>query len=199
MIKAIFWDIGGVVILSRRKQILEDWAKELDVSSDNLRVTLKQFSDQKMRGQNISYNDFIQVNQISWITGEQLENLQKSLWNSEYVNNELLDFILANKDKYVYGVITNNYKEAEEVILKKYQVPKFYTIFVSSADIGVLKPDRKIYEFVLKRVNLPADQCLFIDDSEKNVAIAQKLGIPTVIFQGQKDIESKFRKLGILF
>ncbi len=177
MIKAIFWDIGGVVILSRRKQILEDWAKELDVSSDNLRVTLKQFSDQKMRGQNISYNDFIQVNQISWITGAQLENLQKSLWNSEYVNNELLDFILANKDKYVYGVITNNYKEAEEVILKKYQVPKFYTIFVSSADIGVLKPDRKIYEFVLKRVNLPADQCLFIDDSVENVDGAKSVGM----------------------
>ncbi|MCL4366941.1 hypothetical protein M1563_02120 [Patescibacteria group bacterium] len=111
MIKAIFWDIGGVLILSRRKQVLEDWSKRLSTSPENLRAVIKQFSDERMKGNDLSYNDFIIKNKIDWISAEQLENLQQSLWNSEYVNDKLIKFIQGNKDKYTFCVITKRPKK----------------------------------------------------------------------------------------
>ncbi|KKR81446.1 MAG: hypothetical protein UU73_C0001G0074 [Candidatus Daviesbacteria bacterium GW2011_GWA1_41_61] len=43
MIKAIFGKIGGVLILSRRKQVLEDWSKKFNITSDYLvKVEAKQ-------------------------------------------------------------------------------------------------------------------------------------------------------------
>ncbi len=193
MIKAIFLDIGGVLILSNRKEILEKWVAKLNVQPEYLRTTLKQFSDLKMTGRDLSYEDFINENRIVWMTGGQLEDLQKALWNTECVNKKLLDFILENKGKYVFGIISNNYKEAEEVVLNKYKIPKFYDIFVSSYDLGILKPNKEIYELALKKINLPANQCLFIDDSGENVEGAEKVGMTGLQYEDNETFFEKFK------
>lgn len=58
----------------------------------------------------------------------------------------------------------------------------FNGIFVSS-DYLMLKPDLEIFIFFLKKFNLTADECLFIDDKSENVQSAQKAGMQGVIFQ----------------
>src|SRR2546429_627739 len=100
MIKAIFLDIGGVLILSKYREVIEKWAKELNVPSDKLRQTLKEYSHIGMAGQNGSYQEFIKSKGIAWTTAEQLEVLQKEAWSSEYLNQGLLDFILESQDEY---------------------------------------------------------------------------------------------------
>ena len=51
---------------------------------------------------------------------------------------------------------------------------------VLSADVGVRKPDPAIFRLVLDRIGLVAGECLFVDDSEENLAAAQRLGISTL-------------------
>jgi 2-haloacid dehalogenase len=53
---------------------------------------------------------------------------------------------------------------------------------VISGEARVMKPDPKIFEVLLGRAGRRADQCLFIDDSEANVAAAQRLGFDGVLF-----------------
>ena len=77
---------------------------------------------------------------------------------------------------------------------------KFYTYFenflpldyfdgiVVSADIHMIKPDRRIYEFFLSKYNLKADECLFIDDRLENVKGALAVGIEAYEFK--KDFEA---------
>jgi|SRR2546429_786524 len=192
MIKAIFLDIGGVLILSKYREIIEKWASELNVPSDKLHQTLKQYSHIGMAGKRGSYQEFLEQNEIDWITADQLKALQKEAWKSEYINQELLDFILENKGKYTFGIITNNYKEAEELLLKKFNVPKFYSVFVSSADIGVLKPDERIYQYALERIKTPAEQTIFVDDQERNVEAAKELGMVGFLY---RDNESLLKQL----
>src|SRR2546429_2878312 len=200
MIKAIFLDIGGVLILSKYREVIEKWAKELNVPSDKLRQTLKEYSHIGMAGQNGYYQEFNKSKGIAWTTAEQLEVLQKEAWSSEYLNQGLLDFILESKDKYTFGIITNNYKEAEELLLKKFNVPKFYDIFVSSADVGVLKPNRKIYQYALEQAKTPAEQSVFVDDQEKNVEAAKELGMIGILYRDNeyRDNESLLKQLSDL-
>lgn len=49
-----------------------------------------------------------------------------------------------------------------------------------SQDLGMRKPDANIYQHVLKAENTPADQAIFFDDVEANVAAAAALGIKAV-------------------
>lgn len=55
---------------------------------------------------------------------------------------------------------------------------------VVSALLGISKPDSRIYEYLLFKYGLKADECVFIDDLPANVEAAKALGINTVLFDG---------------
>lgn len=55
---------------------------------------------------------------------------------------------------------------------------------VFSGPLRMVKPDARIFRYLLDRYGLTAEECLFIDDSPKNVASAAALGIKTYLFDG---------------
>lgn len=55
---------------------------------------------------------------------------------------------------------------------------------VFSGPIGLAKPNRAIYEHLLDRFQLTADECLFIDDNAGNIAGAKLVGIHGYLFDG---------------
>lgn len=58
---------------------------------------------------------------------------------------------------------------------------------VFSGDIGIVKPNREIFEYILKKYGLKAEECVFIDDSEKNIAGCEAVGIKGYLFDGNAD------------
>ena len=55
---------------------------------------------------------------------------------------------------------------------------------VFSGPIGMAKPNREIFEHLLGRFDLTADECLFIDDNAANIAAAEAIGIHGYLFDG---------------
>lgn len=81
------------------------------------------------------------------------------------------------------------------------QCPKSLS-FISMMDGGILsykvkmtKPDPKIYELLLSTYGLKAEECIFIDDTLRNVEAAEKLGIHGVRFLSQKDAAAEVLKI----
>ena len=67
-----------------------------------------------------------------------------------------------------------------------------------SGDEKLVKPDPAIYELCLKRNNLPAAECLFIDDSEKNVRGAEVVGIRAHHFTTPEKLKAALKGWGVL-
>lgn len=61
----------------------------------------------------------------------------------------------------------------------------------------VIKPDTKIYQLLLKRFGLWAEECVFMDDTEKNLLPAKELGIRTILFRDREQAVSELGKLGV--
>lgn len=61
----------------------------------------------------------------------------------------------------------------------------------------VIKPDTKIYELLLNRYGLNAKECVFMDDTEKNLPPAEKLGMHTILFRDKKQAVAELEKLGV--
>lgn len=59
---------------------------------------------------------------------------------------------------------------------------------VSSARVGVAKPDRKIYEIAAERAGAATNRCLFVDDSLENVKAAVALGMTGVHYREPADL-----------
>jgi putative hydrolase of the HAD superfamily len=60
-----------------------------------------------------------------------------------------------------------------------------------SADVKLLKPDCRIYSSFLEKYQLPANECLFIDDRQDNVDGALASGMQAVRFTGSYQMIGK--------
>ena len=66
---------------------------------------------------------------------------------------------------------------------------------VFSGPIGIVKPSKEIFNYLLSKYNINAQESVFIDDNKNNIEGAQKLGINAVIFEGVTNkLKSKLLK-----
>jgi 2-haloacid dehalogenase len=93
--------------------------------------------------------------------------------------------------------LTNFSAEKFPLMRRRYEFLGLFEYILVSGEVGLVKPDPAIYRLMLEKVRHPASQCLFIDDSHKNVAAAQALGFDTIHFQSSKllELELHNRKL----
>ena len=67
-----------------------------------------------------------------------------------------------------------------------------------SGDERLVKPDPAIYRLLLDRNGLEASSCLFIDDSPKNVAGAEAVGMKAHHFTSPEALRNHLAGLGLL-
>lgn len=68
-----------------------------------------------------------------------------------------------------------------------------------SCEIGMRKPDRRIYEYLLEELRLPAENVVFIDDRLDNVWVAQQVGIDAILFKSASQIRNELFTRGFTF
>lgn len=66
-----------------------------------------------------------------------------------------------------------------------------------SFDAAVCKPEKRAYELILDKLNVRAEDSLFIDDSAQNLASARELGIQTILFKSSKQLLDELRRMRI--
>ena len=69
---------------------------------------------------------------------------------------------------------------------------------VVSAEEGVIKPERRIYEIVLQRTGLAAADLMFVDDNADNIAAAEALGFHTHLFDDPAALRPTIQAHGLL-
>lgn len=105
-----------------------------------------------------------------------------------------LDFIKKAKSKYALYLLSNASQTFYSYFPQAIDVRDFKGLVVS-CDIKITKPDPRIYEHLLKTYSLSAEECLFIDDREKNIAAANALGFNT--HQFKNSFEPLYTLLGL--
>ncbi|MDX1581324.1 MAG: HAD-IA family hydrolase, partial [Alphaproteobacteria bacterium] len=73
----------------------------------------------------------------------------------------------------------------------------FEDIVVSGRE-GLVKPDPRIFDLMLKRFGARAEKTIFIDDNAHNIESAQELGIQAIHFQGPQPLRRDLQTLGLL-
>jgi putative hydrolase of the HAD superfamily len=94
-----------------------------------------------------------------------------------------------------FAMLTNNVREWEPLWRAKLPIDEIFETVVDSGFVGMRKPDRAIYALVLERLQLPAEECAFVDDLAVNVEAARELGFAVVRF---RDTEQAIAELDAL-
>jgi putative hydrolase of the HAD superfamily len=91
---------------------------------------------------------------------------------------------------YEMHIITNGFKEVQYTKLENCQLRSFFDVIVCSEEVGINKPDPKIFQFALNKAGTEAKNSFMIgDDYEVDILGAERVGMKTVHFNPQ--IEEK--------
>jgi len=100
------------------------------------------------------------------------------------------------KQEIMVFLLSNNFKERTEYYRKHFpQIFSNVTYAYFSWETGFVKPDQKAYQKVLQDNDLSAEDCVYFDDSEKNVNIARALGIHAFQYKGLSEMKETVDKL----
>lgn len=122
----------------------------------------------------------------NWVnTLTPVENMEQLIYDIHETDKKL--YLLSN----ISAGFANSYGKVKWIK----ELLDHFDGLVLSGTIGKVKPDREIFEHLLKSFNLKAEECLFIDDSAKNIEGARAVGIEGYLFDG--DAEKLRNYLGI--
>jgi HAD superfamily hydrolase (TIGR01509 family) len=85
-----------------------------------------------------------------------------------------------------------------EFIAARYSWVMEFDALILSHEVGLLKPDRAIYDLAVQRTGLPAERVLFIDDLQANVDGARAAGLQAVRFENAGQVRQELTNRGVL-
>lgn len=198
MIKGIIFDYGGVIAKGPSLYELCDiFAKENKIDANKFRdVFLSNWRPARLN--QLSQDDF--WTNIAGEFGISPRKLRKDLLEFFKVDENMLTFLKQlKKANYKLAMLSNNIPDFFEDNNEKNHVRKYFDSVILSYEVGLAKPDLRIYELALSKIGLKANECIYIDDMSKNLPTAQQLGMKAIQFKGLDILKNELIYCGVKF
>ena len=96
------------------------------------------------------------------------------------------------------ALLSNGVPEVMRLVRAQRRLADYFDVAIVSYEVGVTKPDPRIYELCLAQLGVPAESALFVDDRADNIEAARRLGIQTLLFRGDESMPELRERLGLL-
>jgi len=103
------------------------------------------------------------------------------------IDSEFLELAGEFKKEFSLALLSNDVKEWSSYLRCKFGLNEIFEEVVISGDVGLRKPDKKIFQLLLDRIKVPAEDCIFVDDNLRNVNAAGEIGIKSIRFIRDKE------------
>ena len=193
MIRAVFWDFGGVItsspfdsfnIYEEEHKIPKDFIRTINSTNPHVNAWAK-----LERGE-IDQEEFdslfaAESKKMGYaIPGKEVLALLKG-----QIRPEMVNALRTIKDKLIQGCLTNNIQPMEDQQLEKnnsaisgahQEIMKLFDFVFESSKENVRKPDPNFYKLACQRGNVKPNEVIFLDDLGINLKPAKALGMKTI-------------------
>ena len=109
--------------------------------------------------------------------------IQEDVKSWTQLNEAMIQFITESRSKiHRLAMLSNMTRDTLAFMRKHYSWLELFDALCFSCELGIKKPGREIYETCLKKLEISPNECLFVDDSERNVKGAMEAGMPAIYF-----------------
>lgn len=183
MVKAVIFDFFGVICSDEYWQTIKE---DSDISDK-----FEQLSSDVNLG-NISWNDFIK--EIAEETGRDADAVKK-MYQEQKMNPQLLAYINQLRKSYKIALLTNASKDQLGPLVSSAGLDKLFDEILISSELGMTKPDHKIFEYALEKLNVKPSETVFVDDLEKHVSAAKSLGINSILYEDFQHMKQELEEI----
>ncbi len=112
------------------------------------------------------------------------------------MNEKMLELAKNLRKNYKTGIITDNSKARFGAIMDEFRLGEKFDALILSADIGSTKKEEQIFRAALDALNLNPQECVFVDNSKKNLEIPARMGFKTIFYDFEKkDFNALIKRL----
>lgn len=190
MIKAVIFDVGGVLLKTFDWSFRQRWDEKLGLPKRTIEelVFNSPLGMAAQLGQVTIEEHWQLIGRELGLTAAELATLRHDFWAGDAFDLELINWIRQLRPRYQTAVISNAFTDLRQVLTVEFNFGDVFDLITVSAEEGVMKPHPAIYERTLTQLGVQPAEAIFIDDNLRNIEAAQALGLKTVHYQREVDV-----------
>jgi haloacid dehalogenase superfamily, subfamily IA, variant 3 with third motif having DD or ED/haloacid dehalogenase superfamily, subfamily IA, variant 1 with third motif having Dx(3-4)D or Dx(3-4)E len=145
----------------------------------------------------LGHIDLPQVLEIlSERTGASAAQLHAEFWAHVNINPAMVALIEEVKTRCRTALLSNAMNPFLRQVMAKHHLERLFDEIVISAEVDLTKPDRRIYDLVLQKLEIAPASTFFTDDNQNNIDAAQKAGMQAALFLGVDGLKAELAARG---
>ena len=196
-IKAVIWDLGGVLLRTEDFSSRQALADRMGKSRDELEdlVFNGDSGDRAQLGEISVAEHWENIRRRLGLDEAGIDEFQRQFWDGDQLDVELVDTIRSLRGRYKTGLLSNAFSDLRQVVTSLLNFSDAFDEMVISAEVHLMKPDPRIYQVALQRLGVAAQEAVFIDDLLRNVEGARSQGLHAIHFRQRSQALAELEQL----
>ena len=197
-IKAIIFDVNGVLLKGHGRSIHEYMAKKLHIGFEEWFDAINPYWEDMVKEEFTTEHHLNQIAKHFHISRSRLDKWFVKAFKKHFKKDRKMFnlFKKLRKNKYKVAILSDQTRMSYEAY-EKFKLNKRVNTAVWSQKEGIRKPNPEIYKLTAKRLKLHPEKCLFIDDRDWNLIPAKKVGMKYILFHNYLQLLERLRVFGI--
>jgi epoxide hydrolase-like predicted phosphatase len=195
-VEAVIWDLGGVILRTMDLSYRERWEARFGLEAWELSKLIfgSEASRRASVGEATEEDIWDSLQDQLKLTDQERREIEADFFAGDEVDEKLVSFIRTIHKVNKSGMITNAWPDIRHWIQEEWKIADAFDHIVISAEVGIVKPDPRIYLLSLDALDVLPSKALFIDDFIENVEGAQAVGMHAIHFRDPEQVMEDLRK-----
>lgn len=193
---AVFFDFGGVIQRTEYQAPRQYLAERFRMDYDDIDRLV--FASESARRASVG-----EIREdIHWSEvlkrlkrpASELQSIKDEFFGGDVIDIELVNLIRSLRGNYHTGLISNAWDGMRPFLVKSNLLDLFETVVIS-AEVGVMKPEERIYRLALEQAQVKPEESVFVDDMPANIEACQQVGMQGILFKNPQEAMKQLEKL----
>ena len=196
-IKVVIFDLGGVLVRTEFPQVRHRLEKQLGLEPRTLDRVIWGGEDWELaQTGDITYEEYwTRVGAtLGFSTPQEISDFRREYFSGDRVDQELVDLIRELRHRYRIGLLSNAPDKLDTWLEDNWGIKQLFDAIVFSAQVGMVKPDPRMFHLILDQLGVLPEEALFIDDYPRNIDAALGLGMKAIRFTSTAALKDELRR-----
>jgi epoxide hydrolase-like predicted phosphatase len=200
-IQAVIFDFGGVLYHLPDRSWMMRWKHLMNIKDESALLSMIASPNESKFLMDILvgkleedelWNHFARELKIK---PQLMQRIRRSFMTKRRINKPLAAFLSSLRESYKTAILSNAGSDARRIFTEVYEFHKIVDEMIISAEERVAKPDPRIYEIAVNRLEIDPQGAVFVDDFAENIDAARDFGMHAVLYQNNDQVISEVRRI----
>ena len=187
-VRTIFFDFGGVIIDTPNVRWIKRWKRLLGVNDHPEMLEMLENPHQSPLVKDICLGKipedtmWVMMTEKWHLNPALLDKIRRKLFSKRHLNQDILKLMAELQVNYQTAILSNAGDKTRQLMVDTFHLDRYVDEIIISAEEGVIKPDPRIFEIAMDRLDAEPETSLLLDDTQENITAARAFGMLAVRF-----------------